>query len=383
MRILELITLGEIGGAQTVLVDLVKGFTSGKYDVEVDVAFGEGDYLKSEFQSWFPGQVFQIPYLDRKINLIKDFRALLYIKKLCEQRRYDIVHCHSSKASWLGRVAGKLAGIPRICVTVHGISFRPEMSARQRFIYKNIERLIMPMKAEYIFVSQHDLNEMQSLGLDKSLTQVIPNGRPIPPKPNRSIKGLLDIDNEAPVVCMVGRLSDQKNPLSFIRIARTVIDTFPNELKSPHFVLIGDGPLYEECKREIYKNRITGNVHLLGSAQHAGQHFWEADVALLSSNYEACPLVVIEAMATGTPVVATNVGGTGYLMKHGGTGYLFNLNNDREAAAYIRDLLINKKMCEEMGREAYDFYMQNFTVNKMVKQYVNYFNLKEKPQGVS
>lgn len=377
VKILELITLGEIGGAQTVLVDLVKGFTDGGYDVETDVVFGDGDYLPRALEQ-FRGNIIRTPNLTRRINLLKDFKALLQLIKLCREKKYDLVHCHSSKASWLGRLAAILAGIPRICVTVHGVSFRPGISPAARRIYRNIEKILLPLKAEYIFVAPSDMDEMIALGLDPAKCEVIPNGRPVPPRPEKGLRDLLPIKDGAPIVCMVGRLSEQKNPLSFIRVAKSVIEQYPGDSPAPYFVIVGDGPLHDECSKAIDRAGIADYVFLFGSAQDAGKFFWDADLTVLTSNYEACPLVAIEAMATGTPVIASNVGGTEHVIKHGETGYLFLLNHEQEAAQYVIELLKNKELRESMGRKALECYQSCFTVERMVEEYVKYFGLQKK-----
>lgn len=377
MKILEIITLGEIGGAQNVLVDLVKGFTE-RFDAEVDVVFGEGNYLTEALPSNFRGEIIQLPYLKRSISLKNDIKAFLYIKSLCQKNIYDIVHCHSSKAAWLGRLAARIAGIQRICVTVHGLSYISGDSPVRKLVYKNIERMMLPLKSEYIFVSPDDMSAMNSLGLSREKCKVIPNGRAVPGKPDKGLRKLLQIDCAAPLVCMVGRLSFQKNPLLFIRIAKKVLDSYPGELAMPHFVLIGDGPLRQECQAYLNKKAITGNVHLTGDLENAGQFFWDTDIALLTSNYESCPLVIIEAMATGTPVVASNVIGTRHIINHGEDGYLFSLDQVGKAAEHIMQLLLDRELAENMGNKAKVSYNRRYVIDRMVDDYADYFGLKPK-----
>lgn len=377
MRILEVITLGETGGAQTVLVDLVKGIADRGYQAEIDVIFGPGEYLPQAFYPWFKGRVIQTPLLGRSINPYKDIRAFLELRDLCKTRKYDLVHCHSSKASWLSRLAASWAGVPRICMTVHGLSFHPGNSPLVRQIYKRIEKIALPLASEYIFVSPTDMGEMQSLGLDVSKCRLIPNGRPVPPRPAVGIRDLLSFLEDVPVICMVARLTEVKKPLSFVRIAQMVIQQIPQDLPSPCFVLIGDGPMFKECQTAVDTAGLNNSVYLLGYQEKASQYFWDADIAVLTSDYEACPLAAIEAMATGTPVVATDAGGTGHVVKHGETGYLYSLNHEHEAAQYIIGLLKNKRLREEMGKKAVEHYQREFTVERMVSEYVEHFGLQK------
>ncbi len=375
VRILELITLGEIGGAQTVLVDLVKGISDRGYKVEIDVVFGAGEYLPQALNPWFRGQAAQMPLLGREINLYKDFMTLLQLKKLFREREYDIIHCHSSKASWLGRIAATWAGIPNIYMTVHGTSFHPGTSPLVRKIYKQLEKVVIPFASEYIFVSPNDLEEMKSLGLDASKCRLIPNGRPVPPPPGEGLRELLAIPEDTPVACMVARLSKVKNPMALVRIAEIVIRQYPRDLLSPKFVLIGDGPMFDQCHSAIRKAGLEDSIYMVGHKEEASQYFWDADVAILTSDYEACPLVAIEAMATGTPVIASNVGGTGHVVSHGQTGYLYSSNNEEEAAQYLLNLLTDKELRVTMGNKALEFYQEEFTMERMVDHYVKLFGL--------
>jgi glycosyltransferase involved in cell wall biosynthesis len=376
LRILELITLGETGGAQTVLVDLIKGFVDGNYDVEIDVVCGPGEYVPKALPPRRRGRVIQVPWLRRNIEPFYDVKALLEIYRLCKNNNYDIVHCHSSKASWLGRIAASWAGMARICMTVHGLSFYAPDSTLLEQVYKKFEGMV-PLAADYVFVSPKDAEEMQLLGLSANKCVLIPNGRPAPPYPAVGIREILKIPHDSPMVCMIARLAKIKNPLLFIKIAEAVLQKWPANKHAPHFVLIGDGPMLAECREAVIRGNMQGLVHVPGQMDNAGQYFWDADAALLTSDYEACPLAVIEAMAVGTPVVATNVGGTGSVLEHGKTGYLFEQGEAKEAANYLLSLLQNKQQCDEMGKNAVKRYNQYFTVESMVDQYARHFGLQK------
>lgn len=377
MRILELITLGEIGGAQTVLVDLLNGISEKDLDVTVDVAFGSGSFLPDALGNWSRGRIIQIPWLNRNIHLANDLKAFFEISKICKSGNYDMVHCHSSKASWLARVIARQVGIPRVAMTVHGLSFHNGNSVLSRAIYKNIEKCALPMATDYIFVSKSDLKIYEQLGLESYKTVLIPNGRPVPPKPGVKLKKLLGIPEEAPVVCMAARLAEVKNPLAFIRIAKMVSQQYSSTSAADHprFVLIGDGPLFNSCGELIGKENLADWVYLSGHKDDASQYFWDADIVMLTSRYEACPLVVIEAMAAGIPVVATNVGGTGNLVTHGKTGYLYSEDNEIEAANQVLRLLKDRELWQKMSLNSSNVYHLNYTVEQMVDKYIRHFGL--------
>lgn len=375
VRILEIITLGEIGGAQNVFADLVKGITEYARNVEIDIVFGKGDYLKEIFAGWPFGEVIQIPFMARNLNLPGDLKVLFFLKRLCKERKYDIVHCHSSKASFLARVAARWAGAPRICMTVHGFSFRQGISPVESAVYSAVEKLAFPLASEYIFVSRADIKEALELGLHENKVKFIPNGRPVPRNPRQGLREKYGIPRERPIVCMAARLSPVKNPMFFLRVAKRVLLEIQGDCK-PVFILIGDGPLMQQCLDFVKGTGLERDILLTGEIKEAAAHFWDADVVVLTSEYEACPLVLIEAMATGTPVVAPDVGGTEHIVKHGETGYLYLINHEHEAAEYIIKLLKNKQLREQMGRKAIEHYKKEFTVVRMINEYLRHFGLR-------
>lgn len=375
MKILEVITLGETGGAQTVMVDLIKGLSDYRTDIEIDVVCGPGKFVPDALYPWFKGNVFQISSLVRRINPWQDFRALQFLTHLCRTRKYDLVHCHSSKASWLARVAAWYLGIPRVAMTVHGVSFHPGNSALSGTLYKNVENFALPLATDYIFVSQNDFKSYQSLGLKTEKGVLIPNGRPVPPRPAENLRKMMGIAEERPIVCMAARLADVKKPKSFIQIAKLVRQQYPSHLIHPCFVLVGDGPLFTDCKGLVQQEGLEDWVYLTGHMDDASQYFWESEIVMLTSKYEACPLVVIEAMAAGVPVVASDVGGTGLIVNHGATGYLYSENDEAEAANYILSLLIDRELRHRMSTNSRNVYEQNFSVDKMVNEYIQYFGL--------
>ncbi|KNZ70025.1 group 1 glycosyl transferase [Thermincola ferriacetica] len=374
VRILEIITLGEIGGAQNVFADLVQGITEYGRNVEIDIVFGKGDYLKEIFAGWPFGEVIQIPFMARNLNLSADLKVLFFLKRLCKERKYDIVHCHSSKASFLARVAARWAGVPRICMTVHGLPFHQGISPVESAVYRAVEKLAFPLASEYIFVSRADIKEALELGLHENKVKFIPNGRPIPKKPMQGLRQKYGIPRERPIVCMAARLSPVKNPMFFLRVAKRVLLKIQEGCK-PVFILIGDGPMMQQCLDFVKGTGLERDILLTGEIKEAAAHFWDADVGVLTSEYEACPLVLIEAMATGTPVVAPDVGGISGIVQKDRTGFLYPAGNEEEAAACLIKLLKDEKLRREMKKAALQRYYAEFTVQKMIEGYMSIFDL--------
>lgn len=343
MRILQVITLCELGGAQSVVVNLANSLCK-KH--EVIVAAGEGDgkmfnlldrSIKTE----------RIPSLIRKLSPIDELKAIIGLRKVYNRYKPDIIHLHSSKAGILGRLA-----FPgnKIVYTVHG--FDSIRLAFRKFL--PIERALQKRCSAIVGVSKYDENNLIAEGITHNVYTVY-NGifRPQALNENPFAKF-----KEFPkkVLC-IARFSKQKNLSLFLEIAKLLPDYA--------FIWIGNqgSPDFDFPK----------NVFFLGNIPSAGSYTEYADLFLLPSNYEGLPVVIIEALACGTPVIASNVGGITELL-NGENGYALE-NDAHKMAEKIRDILQSPAdVCKKMSEAATDTYLKRFTVDNMVAGYLNIYN---------
>ncbi|OAT86071.1 glycosyltransferase family 4 protein [Desulfotomaculum copahuensis] len=179
IKLLQLITLSELGGAQMVLYHLVSGLERGKYDITVACAPG-GD-LVARLRALDGVRVVEIPALKREIAPVSDLTAFLTLYRLMRRERFGIVHCHSSKAGILGRLAARAAGVPGIIFTVHGWGINDYQSRGKRLLFTAAERLAGRLSSRVVCVSRADLEKgrREKLAPPEKLA-LIYNGVPAP-----------------------------------------------------------------------------------------------------------------------------------------------------------------------------------------------------------
>lgn len=370
IKVLKIITLSELGGAQKVVYYIAAGLPPEQFEVTVACAPG-GElvkWLKSLPQAI---NVIEIPEFKRNISPWNDLKAFWKLYSLIKKMSFSIVHCHSSKAGILGRLAAWLAGVPKIYFTVHGWGINEYQSWPVRFIYTWAERLAGMVSTKVICVSESDKLKGLGLGLmTEYKLSVIYNGLTEPQKKEGALRKELNI-KEGIIIGSVARLSFQKDPLFFLKIAERMITCLKNEPSKGclYFVLIGDGPLRSQCEEFVERKRLNGHVFLLGSREEAAELIQDFDVFILFSKWEGLPLTIIEAMLAGCPVVANEVGGVGELVVHQKTGYLINKLNVSMVEKALLDLIVNREKRLLMGELGRQRALNLFDLEKMIIKY--------------
>lgn len=371
VKVLLVVTLSEMGGAQKVVYHLAAGLDARLFDVTVACAPG------GELVSWLRQlprkiRVVEIPELKRNIAPFSDLIAFFSLYKLIRQERFDVVHCHSSKAGILGRLAAWLAGVPKVFFTVHGWGINEYQRWPVRLFYTWAERLAGAVSTKVICVSESDLLKGQNLELvAKDKLSVIYNGLPEPKKQKGILRGELNIKKEDIIIGTVARLATQKDPLFLLRVAERMINHSSNGITEGklYFVIIGDGPLRAQCEAFINGKGFNERVFLLGAREEAVQLIRDFDMFVLFSRWEGLPLTIIEAMQVGCPVVANAVGGVGELVLDQKTGYLINGLDVNEAEKALWDLVIDRDKRLSMGEAGRQRAVQLFDMREMVEKY--------------
>ncbi len=385
VKLLLVVTLSEIGGAQKVVYNIAAGLDHHLFDVTVATAPG-GELLRWLKELPQKVSVFEIPELKRNISPYFDMLALIRLYRLVRRERFNVVHIHSSKAGILGRLAAWMAGVPKIFFTVHGWGINEYQNWLVRFLYTWAERLAGAVSTKVICVSENDLEKGRTLRLvaDNKLT-VIYNGLPEPERRKGNLRQELGLKNEDVIVGMVARLASPKEPLFYLELARRLLkrgamsetQTADSPRYNDHempvdrifFVVIGDGPLRDECEAFIHKYGVAERVFLLGSREDAAELVWDFDVFTLFSRWEGLPLTIIEAMQAGVPVVANDVGGVGELVVDGETGFLIRGLDLEAAAQALLRLLSNQNLRRRMGDAGRQRARRKFSLEEMLTRY--------------
>ena len=262
-HILHIITNLQFGGAQDNTLLTVEKLNREKYDVSL-MCSPDGDWLPRAQQIPNLNLVF-VDELKREINPISDFLAFWKILRLFKRGKYAIVHTHTTKASLLGRIAAKLAGVPVIVHTVHAIHFHDYVNPLIRWFYILIERFLSKITDKIITVSKMNLKKALDLKLAEAEKFVnIYSGIELGRFNNKvdidSKRKELGILNGEKIVGMVGRLSKQKAPLDFIKAIPEVLTFESNVL----FVIVGEGLLKKNIIELAKQIGIESKLKLLG-----------------------------------------------------------------------------------------------------------------------
>lgn len=357
VKILHVITRFEAGAGGNTLLSAA-GMDPRRY--QVWVAGGEGGPLWEQAER--DGvRIVRIAGFRREVAPVADLIVFLRLLRLLRRERFGIVHAHSAKGGFLGRLAGFLCRTPVIVYTLHGrdpwwpasdssdTELRKAMSGGLRaFLF--LERVLRPVTHMFVAVSP-------SVARDGVLARIAAPGRTdvapsavdldrIPETADQSVRVELGIPADVPLVGTVGRLDAQKAPLDFVRMAALVRASRPDT----RFVMVGDGQQAEEVR--ALANSLGVEILFTGFRPDAARVASAFDVFVVTSLYEGVGRSVTEAMASGRPVVATAVDGVVDLITPGATGLLARPRRPDELAASVCWLLDHPLEAEQMGAQA-------------------------------
>lgn len=271
---------------------------------------------------------------------LRDIPALLRLVPLV--RRADVVHAHSAKAGLLGRAAARLAGRSRRCVyTPHAWSFWA-VGPRASKAVTVVERILARWCATIIAVSGHERDEGLRRKVGRAVQyRVVPNGIDIErfALPRARVPGR---------VVTVGRLAAQKRPL----LAVDAIAAAHRVFEPAHLRMIGGGPLEEEVRLAVDRAGAAGFVSLEGVRDDVPEQLASASALLVTSEYEGCPISVLEALAAGVPVVASPFGGIDEVVEDGRCGRIATSSEADDIAAALVEVLADEAMAGRMSDAA-------------------------------
>jgi glycosyltransferase involved in cell wall biosynthesis len=332
-RILLLITLAEVGGAQTYVASLLPALVE-RFEVVV-AAHGAGP-LRDATEA--AGARFEpLAHVRRAVGP-RDLAGLVELVRLLRRERPDILHASSSKAGVLGRLAGALAGVPIRVFTVHGWAFAayPGLVGR---LYRWADRLVRPLTTVTVCVSERERKLGVRAGTcDPARTVVIPNAVDVAGAP-RVEPG----HRERPLIVAVGRL---KAPKDFLTLVRALGKLEPGSFDA---VIVGEGPDRPRLEDEIRRLGLKDRVRLAGERHDIPELLAAADIFALSSSSEGMPVSVLEAMAAGLPVVASRVGGVPEQVVERETGVLVAPGDPEDLAQGLARLVAEGELRRRLG----------------------------------
>ncbi|MBE8474520.1 glycosyltransferase [Streptomyces justiciae] len=278
-----------------------------------------------------------------------DLLVLWRLTRLIRRERFTVVHTHSAKGGFLGRVAARLCRTPVVVHTFHGISFHPYMSRSRGALYRFLERFTRRFTHRFLAVAPRVAEQAVKDRLaPPGRVQVVPSAVDLSQIPHRfdpMARRMLGIPRTTALIGTVGRLDTQKAPLDFVRMAAALRVEHPDTA----FVIIGDGPLEDDVR--LLATELGVDLTITGYREDASWLVAGLDVFAITSLYEGLGRALTEALAAARPVVATAVNGVPDLVEHGATGLLVEPAAPDAAARAIGWLLDHPDQAAAMGRQ--------------------------------
>ena len=298
----------------------------------------------------------------------RDVMALMKLVALVRRIRPHVVHTHTAKAGFLGRLAARLAGVPVVLHTYHGHVLSGYYGRFRSQGLRVMEWALARLSDRLIAVSDHVRDDLVSLGIappDRFV--VVPLGLDLEPMfEARHHRGTLRLEfglhTDMPLVGIVGRLFPIKNHDLFLEAAARVRLSIPEV----RFVVVGDGPLRQRLEERAGQPDLAGRVFFTGWRRDLSKIYADLDALVVSSINEGTPVSAIEAMAAGCAVVATRVGGLPDLIDDGRTGILVTPGNPAALAEAVAKQLTDQTGSSRMRSAARTEVRERFMASRLV-----------------
>jgi glycosyltransferase involved in cell wall biosynthesis len=315
-----------------------------------------------------------IKELKRIPNLNSDRQAYKKIKAIIEEFKPDIVHTHASKAGALGRKAAFACNVPVVVHTYHGHVFHSYFSNWKTKLIKLIEKKLAKKTTAIITISETQKKEICQIhkiaDLDK--THVIPLGFDlIKFNTNREEKRIntrknLELKDDEIAIAIIGRVTKIKNHHFFLDVIEKILSEDP--LIKIRVFIVGDGDLMPTItKRSEDINEKFGNkIHMTSWVFDIASFNPGMDIICLTSDNEGTPVSLIEAQASGVPVVTTDVGGIRDIVSDGNTGYIVSKDDIEKFSEKLLDLINNKDRRMLFSKNGWEFVKDKFHYTRLV-----------------
>lgn len=349
-----------VGGAEVQVLNLLSVLSSG-YEFHVTYADGA---LSTDFVG--AGAVI-CPITVRSKS---DFGSLLGLIRYVRANGIDLIHSHQPALDWVSAFVSIFASRPLIITRHSDISWFVHRSLLVRWIFQFFDIFSMLTAKTVIAVSEKGKRALSSLAV-LTRTRVVRVYNAASEKYLRAECALSESNSH--VVGMVAQMTVDKGHGMLIEVAAKVVSSIPDVT----FLLVGDGPERNKIEDDIARRGLIGNFKMVGFQANIYPYYLEMDIHVLTSLREGLPMVLLEAMGMGKPVVATTVGGVPELVRNGENGFLCDYGDSTAMAEKIIALLNSPVMRAQMGQQAKLRVKEDFSLAKMAAaygaEYVNCF----------
>ena len=371
LRVMFLLTSMPIGGAETLLVNLVRRFDRDRIEPLVGCLKKKatlGEVLESE-----------IPVFDELLKHKYDVAVTRRLKKLFRDQQIDaVITVGAGDNMFWGRLAARQAGVPVVLAALHSTGW-PDGVGR-------LNRMLTGITDGFIAVArQHAEYQVNQEKFPEQKVFLIPNGidtdRFVFDQTARAKwRTKTGISAEAPVVGIVAALRPEKNHDLFLDAAKRVSASLPDA----RFVIVGDGPEGNRIRGLVHETGMGDQVHFLGSTQDVPGVLSMIDLFALTSHNEASPVSIMESLSCQRPVVATDVGSIDESVLDGVTGYLVSAGDAQQMAERWLAILGDSELRAILGQQGRQHIIENSSIDVMTEGYTTliedlFYQKREQP----
>ncbi|BAL81656.1 glycosyltransferase family 4 protein [Caldisericum exile] len=311
-------------------------------------------------------RVHNIPFSRNPLS-ISNIRSAIELYKLVKKENYIMLHTHTPVASFIGRIVGRIAGIPHIVYTAHGFHFHEYGNPLMNLIYFHLEKFAGRFTDVLITINTDDYK----IAKEK---KIVPNGKII------YLKGV-GVDTEkfkaesenldknfnvgkSFVFTSVGRMEKEKHFDHLLKAFYVV----SQKNKNFELVLIGDGKCYDSLRNLSYGLSLEDYIRFVGYLEDIKPYLGSSLAFVFTSSREGLPVSVMEAMAMEKPVVSYNIRGVRDLIEDGVNGFLVPFGDIEGLADKIIYLMENPEVAKEMGKRGREKIEREFSLNIILAQ---------------
>ncbi len=379
VRVLHVVE-ASVGGIKTYLLQLING-TQHKFQVEVACpryrknAFHDTDFTE---QLEKMGVVWHEVPMVRNISPLNELISFVRLYQTIKRGNYDIVHTHSSKAGFLGRIAARLAQTPVIIHTPNAYIFtgmKPTLSAK---FYGLLEKVAGLFGDKIICVSESEKAEALRFNVAPAHKLVVVKNAISPDFMLMSHQPTAIKDKNKIILGAVGRLTNQKGFEYLIKAVPFISHAYPHV----EVWLIGDGELRQPLGKLAAALNVTAQIKFLGFRADVPQLISEFDLVVMPSLYEGLPFWLLEAMLAAKPVVATDALGINDVLTAHYNGLLVPPRDSLALGQAICSLLSDPTLAQKLGNQARQTVLEEYSLERMIAETVRvYLELVKQKEG--
>jgi glycosyltransferase involved in cell wall biosynthesis len=351
-----------VGGPAVQVSGLMRSLNSSDFDHRLYTGFcaaDEADYLDNVAKDI---NAIRIQGFGRRVSLNGDLKAFISLIREIRNFKPHIIHTHTAKAGFLGRIASIVSLHPSIRVhTFHGHLLNGYFGTFKKSLVVLSEKILGEFTHQLLAVGDKVMHDLLKAGIGKSKKfSVMPPGLEIGDLLNKKeSQKFYGLSTQTLQCAFIGRVTQIKRPDRFLDVVREI----EQRGVAIEFFMAGDGELLRSCRERITQEDL--HVKVLGWQSNIERVLSAADIVLLTSDNEGTPLSLIQAGMAGLPVVTTRVGSVPEVVLDGITGVITNLDV-KEIADALEKLAKNLEMRSQMGTSAQEFTLAHFGVQRLV-----------------